>query len=159
MIEKDENASDKLAVESANLQGMAIDASDPEVLRHAIDLAFAYRGDVTVVRKSTGEPVEGYIFDRAVGKQLGSSKVRIIPADGRPRVTIPYDDIAQVRFTGRDTAAGKSFETWMKNYVRKKLAGEAASIESEPIEDGATPPAAAGPATPADTDAAPGQCD
>ncbi|MHC4108080.1 MAG: hypothetical protein ACYSTY_08350, partial [Planctomycetota bacterium] len=128
----DENAPQ----ESASLQGMAIDASDTEVLCRAIDLAFDYRGDVTVVRKSTREPVAGYIFDRAVGEQSGISKIRLIPADGRPRVTIPYDDIAEVRFSGRDPAAGKSFETWMKQYVRKKLSGEAANIESEPLEGG-----------------------
>ena len=34
------------------------------------------------------------------------------------------------------TAAGKSFETWVKKFVSRKLAGESASIESEPLEDG-----------------------
>jgi hypothetical protein len=29
-----------------------------------------------------------------------------------------------LNFSGRDTAAGKSFETWVKKYQEKKAAGE-----------------------------------
>ena len=50
-------------------------------------------------------------------------------------MTVAYDDIAELRFTGRDTAAGKSFDTWMKKYVTKKLAGEAANIEADPLDE------------------------
>ncbi len=57
-----------------------------------------------------------------------------MPSDGSPRLTIAYVDIAEIRFSGRDAAAGRSFESWMRNYVRKKLAGEEASIESEPLD-------------------------
>ena len=32
--------------------------------------------------------------------------------------------VARLEFTGRDTAAGKSFETWVKKYQAKKAAGE-----------------------------------
>ena len=39
---------------------------------------------------------------------------------------IPYSDIAALAFTGRDTAAGKSWEAWVKKYVEKKAAGEKA---------------------------------
>ena len=35
-----------------------------------------------------------------------------------------YGDIASLAFSGRDTAAGKSFEAWMKKYAEKKAAGE-----------------------------------
>ena len=114
---------------------MACDASDPEELRRVLDEALDYRGDVTITRKSTGESIQGYVFDRTSAATLGDSKIRIIPIDGGQRITIPYDDIAQVRFTGKDTAAGKSFDTWMKKYVRNKLAGEAANIESESLDD------------------------
>ena len=39
---------------------------------------------------------------------------------------IAYSDIAALAFTGRDTAAGKSWEAWVKKYVEKKAAGEKA---------------------------------
>lgn len=116
--------------------GATIDASDPEILRHALEAAFDYRGDVTITRKSDRTSIAGYIFDRTAGRTPATSSVRIIPSDGGPRVAVAYDDIAELRFTGRDTAAGKSFDTWMKKYVQKKLAGEAANIDADPLEEG-----------------------
>lgn len=115
-------------------QGIAVDASDPGRLQHAIALALDYRGDVTVTRRSTGETVEGYLYDRVAGATPGDMIIRMMPSSGVDRVNIPFDDVQQIRFTGRDTAEGRSFETWMKKYVRKKLAGEAAEIKSEPLE-------------------------
>ena len=126
--------SDKSTDNRVILQGLACDASNPDELRRALDEALDYRGDVSITRKSTGESIQGYVFDRTSAATLSESKIRIIPTNGGQRITIPYDDIAQVRFTGRDTAAGKSFETWMKKFVRKKLAGEAANIESESLD-------------------------
>ncbi len=112
-------------------QGRMVDASDPLALRTAIDLAFDYRGDVTIRLESTGETIEGYVFDRGSKTANGDDVIRVMPADGGPRTTIPCDDIAELQFSGRDTAAGKSFDTWIKKYVRTKLAGRAANIEAE----------------------------
>ncbi len=126
--------SDKSTDNRVTLQELACDASDPEELRRALDEALDYRGDITITRKSSGESIQGYVFDRTSAATLGDSKIRIIPTNGGQRITIPYDDIAQVRFTGKDTAAGRSFDTWMKKYVRNKLAGEAANIESESLD-------------------------
>ena len=120
--------------EIAARQGVVVDASDPERLHHALQMSLDYRGDVTVTRRSTGLEVEGYLFDRVRGATPADAVIRMIPANGGDRVTIPVDDIEQLRFSGRDTAAGRSFETWMKKYVEKKLAGEAAQIESESLE-------------------------
>ena len=56
----------------------------------------------------------------------------VIPAKERRKLTISYADIAALAFTGRDTAAGKSFEAWMKKYREKKAAGEKGiGIEAE----------------------------
>ncbi len=115
-------------------QGVVVDASDPERLHHALQLSLDYRGDITVTRRSNGLEIEGYLFDRVIGATPGDTVIRMIPTNGDDRVTIPVDDIEQLQFTGRDTAAGKSFETWMKKYVEKKLAGEAAEIESESLD-------------------------
>ncbi len=115
-------------------KGVVVDASDPERLQHAIHLSLHYRGDVTVTRRSTGLEVEGYLYDRVTGATPADTAIRMIPSNGDDRVTIPVNDVEQLRFSGRDTAAGKSFETWMKKYVEKKLAGETAQIESESLE-------------------------
>jgi hypothetical protein len=116
------------------LQGLVIDGADEAALRRAIDMAFDYRGDVTITRRAGGPPVVGYVFDRRLVRAAEESLVRVIPADGSPRVSVQLSDIAQIVFTGRDTAAGKSFETWVKKYIEKKLAGQSANIESESLE-------------------------
>ena len=46
-----------------------------------------------------------------------------------------YSDIAALAFTGRDTAAGKSFAAWVKKYNEKKAAGEKnIGIDAEPLD-------------------------
>lgn len=117
-----------------NLQGFTVDAADPHELRHAIELAFDYRGDVTIARKS-GAAIEGYLFDRHTVKASGEMVVRIIPTNSEMRIAVPFSDIASIAFTGKDTASGKSFENWIRKYAQKKLAGESASIESEPLDE------------------------
>jgi hypothetical protein len=104
-------------------------ASDAEVF-DALEKAFDYRGDITVSRKD-GTQVQGYLFDRRTGRTLTDSVVRIMPSAGGGRVTIPYSEIAGLAFTGRDTAAGKTFEAWVKKYWEKKAAGEK-NIQIEP---------------------------
>jgi hypothetical protein len=49
-------------------------------------------------------------------------------------VSIPYAEIAALAFTGRDTAAGKSWEAWVRKYWEKRAVGEAAAIEPEALE-------------------------
>ncbi len=108
--------------ETSTWQGIAVDGSDKDKLQQAIEIAVDYRGDVTIIRRSTGESIIGFVFDRRLGTSLRDSTIRIIPPGEGPRITLKFDDIAEVRFTGRDTAAGKSFEQWVKIYLRKKLA-------------------------------------
>lgn len=115
-------------------QGIVVDASDSDRLREAVDLAFHYRGDVTVTCRSTGREIGGYVFDRVQGATPADLVIRMIAPGSNERIAIRVDDIAQLRFSGRDTAEGKSFETWMKKYVQKKLAGEIATIESDPLD-------------------------
>jgi hypothetical protein len=104
-------------------------ANDAEV-REALEKAFDYRGDITVTCKD-GSQVVGYLFDRRSGTSLADSFVRIIPANAQAKVNIAYSDIAALAFTGRDTAAGKTFEAWVKKYWEKKAAGEK-NIQIEP---------------------------
>jgi hypothetical protein len=97
-------------------------ASEVE-LRDALEKAFDYRGDVTITRKD-GSRVEGYIFDRRNGATLSESVVRLIPQNSQQKVSIAYSDVAALAFSGRDTAAGKSWESWVRKYWEKKAAGE-----------------------------------
>ena len=108
-------------------------ASEAE-LRDALEKAFDYRGDVTITRKD-GSRVEGYIFDRRNGATLSESVVRLIPQNTQQKVSIPYSDVAALAFSGRDTAAGKSWEAWVRKYWEKKAAGEKGfGLEPEKLE-------------------------
>jgi hypothetical protein len=105
------------------LEGWVPELASDEEVRQALEKAFDYRGDVTITRKD-GNKVEGYIFDRRTGKTLADSAVRLFPKDADQKVSIPYSEIAALAFSGRDTAAGKSFEAWVRKYWEKKAAGE-----------------------------------
>ena len=112
------------------LEGWIPELAGEEEVRRALEKAFDYRGDVTITRKD-GTKIEGYIFDRRTGKTLADSLVRLYPKDSTQKVTISYADIAALAFSGRDTAAGKSFEAWVRKYWQKKMAGEK-NIELKP---------------------------
>jgi hypothetical protein len=109
--------------ERENLEGWIPQLAGDDEVRDALEKAFDYRGDVSITLKS-GEKVEGYIFDRRSGKSLADSAVRLYPKSGNEKLSISYADIAALAFTGKDTAAGKSWEAWMKKYSEKKAAGE-----------------------------------
>jgi hypothetical protein len=106
-----------------NLEGEVFETASEEELRSALEKAFDYRGDVTI-RLRDGSAVEGYVFDRRTASTLGDSVVRLFPKDRAEKIAIPYSEIAGLAFTGRDTAAGKSWAAWVKKYWEKKAAGE-----------------------------------
>ena len=116
------------------LEGWVPELAGEEEVRQALEKAFDYRGDVTITRKD-GSKVEGYVFDRRTGKSLADSAVRLFPKDSDKKISIPYSEIAALAFSGRDTAAGKSFEAWVRKYWEKKAAGEKnIGIQAEALE-------------------------
>jgi hypothetical protein len=120
--------------ERERLEGWIPALAGEEELRLALEKAFDYRGDVTITLKN-GTKVEGYLFDRRSTGTLKESVVRLYPKNSQEKVSIRYADIAALAFTGRDTAAGKSWEAWMKKYAEKKAAGEKdLSLHPEPLE-------------------------
>jgi hypothetical protein len=118
-----------------SLQGWVPELATEDELREALEKAFDYRGDVAVTRKD-GSKVEGYIFDRVMGQSLSDCFVRLLPSDSNQRVKITYSEIAALRFSGRDTAAGKSWEAWVTKYWQKKgKGGENLSLQPESLEE------------------------
>lgn len=109
------------------LEGWIPELASETELREALEKAFDYRGDVTLTRRD-GSEVEGYVFDRVAGATLSSSFVRVLPKDGGGRQKIAYSEIRALAFSGRDTAAGKSWEAWVKKYWEKKESGALASL-------------------------------
>jgi hypothetical protein len=120
--------------EHENLEGWIPQLANEEDLRQALEKAFDYRGDITITCKD-GSKIEGYLFDRRSGATLRDSLVRLYPKNSNQKVSIAYADIAALAFTGRDTAAGKSWEAWMKKYAQRKAAGENdLSLHPEPLD-------------------------
>jgi transcriptional antiterminator Rof (Rho-off) len=117
-----------------DLQGWIPPLASEAEIRDALEKAFDYRGDVTLTLKD-GSTIEGYIFDRSTGSALSQCQVRLFLKAGDQKIAVAYDQIAALAFSGRDTAAGKSFETWVKKYRQKKAAGEKnVGIEPEALD-------------------------
>ena len=127
---------EKLGFAHENLEGWVPSMATDSEIRAAFEKAFDYRGDLTITLKS-GEKVEGYIFDRNdENPRLADCYIRVKPKTGPNRIKISYADIAALAFTGKDTAAGKSFAAWVKKYYEKKAAGEKnIGIESESLDE------------------------
>jgi hypothetical protein len=120
--------------EREELQGWVPTMATDEEVRDALEKAFDYRGDITITRKD-GSAVEGYVFDRRTGATLAASQVRMLLPGTSQKVSIPYSEIAGLTFSGRDTAAGKSFDAWVKKYWEKRAAGEKGiGIEAEKLD-------------------------
>jgi hypothetical protein len=130
-----ETGDEKLGFAHENLEGWIPSVSTEAEVREALEKAFDYRGDLTVTLKS-GRKIEGYLFDRKIkGPSLAECFVRLMPKDSVDKISVPYSEIAALAFTGRDTAAGKSFAAWVKKYAEKKAAGETnVGLDAEPLD-------------------------
>jgi hypothetical protein len=130
-----EGDEERLGFVHENLEGWIPSVSTDAEIREALEKAFDYRGDLTITLKS-GQKVEGYLFDRKIkGPSLAECFVRLMPKDSAEKISIAYSEVAALAFSGRDTAAGKSFAAWVKKYNEKKAAGEAnIGLEAESLE-------------------------
>jgi len=106
-----------------NLEGWVPELATDAELRSALEKAFDYRGDVTITTRA-GERIEAYIFNRRTGSTLADSYVQYFAPAIDGKLKLAYDQIARLEFTGKDRAAGKHWEDWVKAYNERKAAGE-----------------------------------
>ena len=99
--------------EHEQLEGSVPALASDEELRQALEKAFDYRGDVTLTLKS-GERIEAYIFNRQTGATLADSFVQFFTPKADEKRKVSYAEIARLEFTGKDRAAGKHWEDWVK---------------------------------------------
>jgi len=90
--------------ESGPIQGWSAPAS-PESLR----VAFEYRGDVTLHLEDDSR-VDGYLSN------LSGDTLRLWCRGETAQLEIPIRQVKHVELSGRDTASGKSWQTWMKKH-------------------------------------------
>src|ERR1700728_4387206 len=105
------------------LEGWIPELASDEEVHQALEKAFDYRGDVTITLKS-GEKIEAYIFNRQTGATLAESWVQYFTPKAEDKRRVSYAEIARLEFSGRDRAAGKHWEDWVKAYNERKAAGE-----------------------------------
>jgi hypothetical protein len=110
----------------ASLVGRVFRPADSQELSEAIELAFDYRGDVTL-ELTSGEQVVGYLFNRSVSSD--NPTIEVFPAAGGAR-TIRFADIHSITFSGEDTANGKSWEAWVTKKESERHA-EAARVAAD----------------------------
>ena len=106
-----------------NLEGAVPSLATDEEVRQALEKAFDYRGDVTITTKA-GTKIEAYIFNRQTGSTLADSYIQYFAPNVATKQKLSYADIARLEFTGKDRAAGKHWEDWVKAYNERKAAGE-----------------------------------
>ena len=105
--------------DGGGLEGWIPEMASEDDVRGALEEAFDYRGDITLTLRD-GSVIEGFVFDRdASGASLADCTVRLFPKDSDEKMTLSFGDIARLEFSGKDTAAGKSFEKWMDRYKTK----------------------------------------
>ena len=113
------------------LEGSIAELTDDVMRRKAVDSAFDYRGDVTIEVEG-GEKYEGYVYNRD-GECAEPWAVMMLKGGGEQKIR--YAEIVGLAFSGKDPAAGRTWESWLKRYAEKKLKGEAANLDSESLED------------------------
>ena len=91
-------------------------------------------GVVTLITDD-GDEIECYVFDRQQASDGSQGSIRYMTKAALERTPIQIQHISEIRFSGKDTAAGKSFERWIAKYIEKKMAGETASIDCDSLDD------------------------
>ena len=105
-----------------SLEGWVPKPGERMTVREIVEMAFEYRGDITVDRLD-GTTNLGYLFNR---NSTGTRPfAEMFEAQTGVRIVIPYADIGNIRFTGKDTAAGKSYEAWLRRREAQSRASKA----------------------------------
>ena len=106
-----------------DLEGFVPSLASDDELRNALEKAFDYRGDVTITTKA-GKKIEAFIFNRHTGATLADSYVQYFEPKVNGKLKLGYAEIGRLEFTGKDRAAGKHWEDWVKAYNERRAKGE-----------------------------------
>ena len=115
-----------------SIEGSTLDCSDAASRRNALQNAFDYRGDVTLDLQD-GSHLVGFVYLY----NESSDQVQLFVPQGKDSLpqTIPASRVTQVRFTGEDTAFGKSWDDWTAK-AEKERKKEAERLAKEAVARG-----------------------
>ena len=111
-----------MMAEEKSLEGWVPTLDESLTINEVIEMAYDYRGNTTIV-KSDGSTVEGYIFNRSA--EAPEPFLEYFDKSGGGPFTLSYSKIANVEFSGKDTAAGKSWEAWQRRKAEARSREEA----------------------------------
>ncbi len=106
-----------------SLEGWVPEVGENLTLAQVIELAFDYRGNTTAV-KVDGTEVEGYIFNR--NGDGPEPFIQMFDLGGNGPLKILYSEIRNIKFTGKDMAAGKSWAAWIERKEKEEAENAAA---------------------------------
>ena len=112
--------------EEKSLHGWVPVLNEEMTIERVIDLAFDYRGNTTVV-KADGAVVVGYIFNR--DNKAPDPFIQMFDDKGQGPYRLLYSEIENIKFTGKDTAAGNSWEAWVKRREKEKAERGAQALD------------------------------
>jgi hypothetical protein len=112
------------------LEGWVPQIGEHLTLAEVVEFAFDYRGNTTIV-KTDGTEVVGYIFNRDANAP--EPFIQYFDEKGDGPFTLPYSQIATIKFTGKDHAAGNSWKAWLLRRETEK-AQKAAVAPATPRE-------------------------
>ena len=110
-----------------SLEGWVPEIGEYLTLAEVVEFASDYRGNTTVVR-TDGTELVGYLFNR--NAFAPEPFIQMFDEAGEGPITIPNSEIATIKFTGKDTAAGSSWKAWVERREKEK-AGKAVALGSE----------------------------
>jgi hypothetical protein len=99
------------------LEGWVPDIGEYLTLAEVVEFAFDYRGNTTIVT-TRGAEIVGYIFNR--NRSVREPFLQYFDESGDGPFTLSYAEIATIKFTGKDTAAGNSWKAWLERKEREK---------------------------------------
>ena len=101
---------------------MSLQGWDPQInqylsLDEVVEFAFDYRGNTTIVRRD-GTEIVAYVCNRDASSP--EPYLEYVDEAGDGPFALPYAEISNIRFTGKDTAAGNSWKAWLERKEREK---------------------------------------
>ncbi len=105
---------------AVTLEGWRPEIGGYLTIAEVVEFAFDYRGNTTIV-KTDGTEVVGYVFNR--DGTAPEPFIQFFDEEGGGPFTLLYTEIANIVFTGKDTAAGNSWKAWLERREREKSPG------------------------------------
>lgn len=104
-----------------SLEGWNPATDGPVDVARVVELAFGYRGNVTIDKRD-GTAIVGYLCNR--DGHSSQPRIEYLDEAGDGPFAIPYADIANIRFTGTDPAKGSSYSDYQQRKAKANAADE-----------------------------------